>query len=310
MLFCSCNEKKSSGNSGTNGKLIVFHAGSLSVPFRQLARSFEETNPEAEVQLESAGSVACARKITDLHRSCDVIASADYKVIDEMLVPDYAAWNIQFAQNEIAIVYGTESNYSTEINADNWYEILLREDVTFGRSDPHADPCGYRTKLSVELAEQFHGVEGLFDKLMSKDREYIRPKEVDLLALMEVGAIDYMFIYSSVAVQHNLPYLQLNDSLNLKNPDLKSWYAGASTQIHGKKPGEKLTIVGEPIVYGITILNEAPNPRLAEKFVAFLLDREKGGTIMKNCGQGFLSPPVSLQAERLPLHLKKYCIEQ
>ena len=120
-------------------KLIIFHAGSLSVPFKQMKEKFEKENPGVEIFLESAGSVKCARKITDLNKPCDIMASADYKIIDQLLIPAYAQWNIQFATNEMAIVYHGASKYSEEINRDNWYEKLLREDVIFGRSDPNSD---------------------------------------------------------------------------------------------------------------------------------------------------------------------------
>ena len=182
--------------------LIIFHAGSLSVPFKEISEAFERENPGVKVLLEAAGSRTCARKITDLGRRCDVMASADYSVIDALLIPEHAAWNIKFASNEMAIVYHGGSRSAGEINADNWHEILLRDGVAFGRSDPNSDPCGYRAVLTVKLAEGHYGLEGLSGSLLEKDNEYIRPKETDLLALLESGTIDYIFLYRSVAQQH------------------------------------------------------------------------------------------------------------
>ena len=65
-------------------KIVVFHAGSLSVPFSQIEKKFEAKYPQYDVIREAAGSRACARKITVLHRKADVMASADYKVIDNL----------------------------------------------------------------------------------------------------------------------------------------------------------------------------------------------------------------------------------
>ena len=59
-------------------RVIIFHAGSLSVPLKQMEKAYEEQNPGIDIRLEGAGSVACARKITDLNRECDIMASADY----------------------------------------------------------------------------------------------------------------------------------------------------------------------------------------------------------------------------------------
>ncbi len=66
--------------SNQKQKLIIFHAGSLSVPFKEIAKEFEKLNPNTKIILEVAGSGTCARKITDLHKPCDIMASADYKV--------------------------------------------------------------------------------------------------------------------------------------------------------------------------------------------------------------------------------------
>ena len=86
-------------------KLIVFHAGSLAVPFAEIEQEFEKQYPGADVLREVSGSRTCARKIVDLGRECDVIASADYTVIDELLIPEYAEENIKFATNEMVIMY-------------------------------------------------------------------------------------------------------------------------------------------------------------------------------------------------------------
>jgi len=61
------------------GKLIMFYAGSLSMPFDAMEKAFEEKYPKVDLQKEAAGSQACARKITDLKKPCDIMASADYR---------------------------------------------------------------------------------------------------------------------------------------------------------------------------------------------------------------------------------------
>ena len=68
-------------------EVIIFHAGSLSVPFKELAREYEKRNPGVEILLEPAGSIVCARKVTELKKPCDIVASADYFVINELLIP-------------------------------------------------------------------------------------------------------------------------------------------------------------------------------------------------------------------------------
>lgn len=298
-----------SGQSPLKGELIIFHAGSLAVPFRDARAAFQELHPGVEIMLEAGGSVANARKIIDLKRSCDIIAVSDYKVIDEMLIPEYATWNIKFAANEMVIAYTERSAYHQTIDSVNWYQVLLREDVRYARSDPNQDPCGYRTVHALMLAEKYYGVPGLANQLLSRDNEYIRPKEVDLLALLETGTVDYVFNYRSVAQQHQLPYLQLPAEINLKEARLADLYAMVTTEINGKEPGTNMTISGEPMLYSMTILTQAPHPTVAMAFTEFLLSPD-GQRIMEACGQPSVVPSATASYDQVPEPLREYVIRE
>jgi molybdate/tungstate transport system substrate-binding protein len=293
-------------NNSISGDLIVFHAGSLSVPFKEIAAEFNKLYPDVKVLMESAGSVASARKITDLNRPCDILASSDYGVIDNMLIPEYADWNIKFASNELSIVYQEKSRLASQINSKNWFEILMKKEVAFGRADPNADPCGYRTVVLLQLAEKYYKKPGLAKMISGKDQNYIRPKEVDMLAILESGSIDYIFLYRSVAIQHHLKYIILPDEINLKNMDFAAQYATATAEIDGKEPGKKETVKGEPMVYGITMLRDAPNKSAAIAFLQFLLSREKGMKIMEKNGQPSVIPMATKNYDKLPGELKPF----
>jgi molybdate/tungstate transport system substrate-binding protein len=286
-------------------ELIIFHAGSLSVPIDQIAREYEKRNPGTKIFLESAGSLVCARKVTELKQPCDIIASADDFVINELLIPDYASWSIKFATNEIVIAYHPKSRYSAEINSENWMDILQKKDVIYSRSDPDSDPCGYRTIFTLLLAERYYNKPGLAEKMESKDKEYIRPKEVDLVALIESNAIDYMFQYKSVAIQHGLKYIELPKEINLSDPSEQSEYSSVSTFVAGKKPNLKMKVTGDYINYSITILNNAPQKEEAVNFIDFLLSRD-GMNIFRKCGQEPIIPPLARPADNLPAKLLKY----
>lgn len=283
VLFTGCRQK-------ADNQLVIFHAGSLAMPFKALADSFTIMYPGTEFKMEAAGSVDCARKITELGRSCDILASADYQVIDQLLIPDHATINEPFAVNSIIIAYTDKSRKANEITTDNWYEILLSPDVFYGRSDPHADPCGYRTVFALQLAQEYYtGSKGKAPFQVSdfteKDRRFIRPKEVDLLALLGSQAIDYMFIYKSVALQHGLRYVELPTEINLGDNTLAEHYAKAQLKIRGNNPGDSVVVTGTPITYSFTIPHNAENPELAEKFARFLKDPDGGQKILRAMGQ-------------------------
>lgn len=293
-----------------NNQLVIFHAGSLTVPFEKIIDGFKKENPGVEVIKEIAGSRECARKITELNKPCDIMASADYLVIDQLLIPKYASWNLKFATNEMTITYSPKSRRAKEINQNNWYKILLDEKVNIGRADPNADPCGYRTVLTMKLAEKFYNQNGLAQKVLSKNNEYIRPKEVDLLALLEAGEVDYIFQYRSVAEQHGLKYLILPDKINLKMAELEDYYKQVSVELNGKKPGEKIIQAGASMVYGVTIPNNSPNPELAAKFISYLMNKDKGLKVMREMGQPTVVPSVCENFDHLPKEFQKFALRK
>jgi len=308
LLFCSgCqHHNKQKQKDMASQELIIFHAGSLSVPFKEVADSFRQQHPNVEVKLEAAGSVDCARKITELGRECDIMASADYRVIDKLLIPEHTDWLIRFAANEMVLVYHDRSRFKEAISVDNWPDYLMRDGVYYGRSNPDSDPCGYRTVLTLRLAEQHYHKPGLASQLLAKDQRFIRPKETDLLALLESGALDYAFLYRSVAEQHGLPYITLPDSINLGNPELENHYAEANVDIAGSKPGDTITMKGEPMIYGVTLIRDAPNPDVAREYMHYLLTADKGLEIMENDGQPSLIPAPSDHYDKIPDGFKKY----
>ena len=305
VLLAACSPKPiptptAVPESPLEGKLIIFHAGSLTVPVKALAEAFRARHPGVTFQTEASGSRTAARKISELGREADIMMSADYTVIDELLIPDFADWNIQFARNTMVIAYTDRSKCADEINADNWHEILLREGVVYGHSDPNADPCGYRTLLVWQLAEKYYNVPGLYQRLEEHcPPENVRPKSVELIALLQSGDMDYAFEYRSVAVQHGLRFIELPEEINLCCVERADFYKQARVEVSGKEPGTTITKAGKPIVYGVTIPRDAPNLELAEAFVAFLIGPE-GQAIMEQQGQPPIVPPLANDKDALP----------
>ena len=288
-------------------KIVVFHAGSLSVPFAEMEKVFEKKYPQYDVVREAAGSRACARKITDIHKPADVMASAAYKVIDNLLIPNYAKFNVHFATNEMVIAYTSHSKYANAINEKNWTDILLKKGVKVGHSNPNLDPCGYRSILVAKLACIYYKKPKFYDELFGygnsytngeekRDKIIVRPKETDLLGLLEAGAYDYLFIYKSVAKQHGLRYISLPPKISLKSQKFANFYKQVSFKITGKKPNTWIVKKGAPMIYGITIVqnkdeNLPRNKEGAVKFVKFVISK-KGQEIMKKNGQGVINPPI------------------
>jgi molybdate/tungstate transport system substrate-binding protein len=306
-LLLAISSLAACGQSETemSGKLQIYHAGSLTAPFEQISEEFNKIYPNVEILAEAAGSATTIRKVTELGKECGVIGSADYLLIPELMFPQYADWYIIFASNQMCIAYTDSSAYADEINSDNWYEILQREGVTYGRSDPDQDPCGYRTLMVWQLAEIHYDATGLYDSLFEADGDLMRPKSVDLIALLESGDLDYAFEYSSVALQQNLNYVELPPEINLSDVAFEDFYAQAEVEIAGAQPGETITMTGGAIVYAVTIPTNFPRQELAIAWVDFLLS-DVGMGIMEANFQTPIIPAITNDASLLPEALKKY----
>ena len=305
VLLLPCG--KSFGDA--TGKIIIFNAGSLTIPFAKMEKVFQSRYPKVDILREPAGSRRCARKITDLKKPCDIMASADFTVIDQMLIPKYANWNIRFATNRLVLCYTDKSRYSEEVNAQNWHEVLGRKDVVWGHSDPNADPCGYRSLMVLQLAEKYYKKPGLYKKLIAnRPKENIRPKSVELVVLLQTGNMDYAWEYRSVAVQHELRFVELPDQINLGNYRYDDFYTQAVVELTGKKPGTYIKKKGKSCTYGITLLKDAPNKEVGIIFLQYMLDPQGGLRVLQEMGQPPFIPcrvPTAEIKASLPLELQK-----
>jgi len=295
-----------------SGKVVMFHAGSLSIPFAAMEKAFEARYPKVDLLREAGGSVKCARKVADLKKPCDIVASADYTVIDNLLIPNFAQWNIRFATNQLVLCYTDKSRYAGEVNTGNWYEILQKKGVIWGHSDPNIDPCGYRSLMVMQLAEKALGKPGLYEKLLAnRPEENIRPKSVELISLLQTGNMDYAWEYLSVAVQHGLKYIVLPDEMNLGNYKYDPIYEKALVKVTDKKPGTFKMRKGKSCTYGVTITTDAPNREAAVIFLRYMLDPEGGLKILKEMGQPPFIPcrvPTEEMKAKLPADLQKLTV--
>ncbi|HEX5631708.1 MAG TPA: substrate-binding domain-containing protein, partial [Gemmatimonadales bacterium] len=181
LLIAACG-------GGSPRPLVVFNAGSLGQPLKDLLQEFGETEPGLQPAQEISGSLEAARKITELGKIPDVIAVADYQVIDRLLRPAHARWQVAFARNAMVLAYTDRSAGADEVGTDNWPEVLQRPGVRVGRSDPALDPAGYRALMAVQLAEIHYSQPGLGERLRAAMPErFVRPKEADLTALLQAG---------------------------------------------------------------------------------------------------------------------------
>jgi molybdate/tungstate transport system substrate-binding protein len=321
--------------------LKVSVAASLIVPFQEIEKEFESKYPNIDVQLEGHGSVQVIRSVTELGEDIDLAAVADYQLIPLLMYPaqmpdnagPYADWYIKFATNRLGIAYTANSWYATEINTQNWYDILARPDVRLGLADPRIDSLGYRAMMAIELAQGYYQDNTLFKKLIidnfgpgfevvdtqngttieipelvkpSGNKLSLRSYSIQLLALLDSGDIDYAFEYESVAKQRGLKFVELPPEIDFSSRD----YATQYQQVQVELKFQRFATVtpkfeGAQIIYGITIPANARHPQEAEKFLEFLIGPD-GQRILAENYQPALVPPEADGLNNIPAGLKPF----
>lgn len=278
---------------GISGSLVVFNAGSLALPMRDLLRAFQAEHPGIRPAQESSGSLEAARKLTELQKIPDVLAVADQQVIPSLLVPSHATWFIAFARNAMVLAYHARAPGAGQISADNWPDVLLTSGVRVGRAEPALDPAGYRAVFAYQLAEARWERAGLADSLLAASpARFVRAKSSDLAALVQAGELDYAWMYRSAAQAAGIPYVELGPEIDLSDPGREAWYGQAEMRLPGVQlRGDSISVRGEPIVFAMTIPTGAPNRLAAEAFVRFALS-PAGRQVIRDAGFIIIDPPV------------------
>jgi molybdate/tungstate transport system substrate-binding protein len=171
----------------------------------------------------------------------------------------------------MVLAYQDRSRGASEITTDNWWQVVTRPGVQVGRADPSLDPNGYRTLLVWQLAERFYKQPGLGDRLLATaPARNVRPKEADLVGLLQAGEFDYIWSYESIAQGVGARYVTLPPAIDLSSAADSSAYAAAAVRIAGKTPRDSVTMRGQPIVYAFTVPTRAPHAAIAAKFASYL----------------------------------------
>jgi molybdate/tungstate transport system substrate-binding protein len=325
--------------------LTVFCATSLEYPLAKVETDFEKANPNVDVQIQGHGTIQVIRHVTELNFKVDVVLVADYSLIPRMMyttnMPDknesFANYYLRFATNSLVLAYSNNSKYANEINQDNWYQILTRSGVKLGFANPQLDALGYRTLTAIQLAQDYYGDKTLFHDLITAnmnppissipngsnytitvpeiqepvgDKLTLRASEVDLIALLQTGYLDYCFMYVSNARQYGFNYVELPNEINLASPQQQSNYERVQVVYdHQRFATVTLDRTGETIYYGLTIPANAPNPDLAAKFIQFILN-EQGKSDFELSYHPIFSPSYTDNFSAVPASLKSLVVSE
>ncbi|EEY65477.1 uncharacterized protein PITG_16775 [Phytophthora infestans T30-4] len=288
-VFSSSYGSSSSSSSAT-GNVTIYHAGSLvGLMDDKLAPAFTDATGIA-TSLVAKGSVKLANLIINGSQS-DVFISADASLNSELLMGaannNLISWYINLGETSIGIGYYPQSPYTDVFAAIQngsmlWYEALLQNpDIKLGRTDPDADPKGYRTVMMFELAEEYYNTTGLVSGILGNatNRDQIYSEE-NLEIYLSSGDLDVGFFYAVEAGSlSGIDFITLPEEINMGNPALNDEYETMSYT--NSQTG--MVYNGSASIYTVTILNNATHMSEAEEFVAYLLSSD-GQAIMTEQG--------------------------
>ena len=227
--------------------LTVFAAASLTEAFGEMATVFEADHPGVEVTLNFAGSNILRAQI-EQGAQADVFASANIKEMDSLI-------KIGLVNVDKKIVFLT-NNLVVIIPVDNPaglsnFEELTRPNLKLVLAAEEV-PVGRYARLMLDNAGPDFKAKVLANTVSNETTV----KQV--VAKVQLGEADAGIVYASDAVAApELPVIEISPEFN---------------------------VLAE---YPIAPLANAPQPKLAEEFVAFVLS-PKGQPILKKWG--FLSP--------------------
>lgn len=300
----SSSTASTSAAAGAGKTLIVFGAGTLANPFAQEMAAFKAEHPGITVHSEFSASGDRVRAITQLGEPDDVLGVADYSLIPKEMFGSsgakrFASWYVGFVSNQITFAYTAHSKGASQLKPANWYRVLAQPGVHIGRSNPAADPSGYQTLQMLKLAQGYYDDPSISASVLKNSPDSsVAETETSLIAALQTGQLDYLAVYRSDALQHHFKYIDLPPQISLSDPALAKTYATVSTQ-----GATGSAVHGKPIIYGLTVPTNAPDPTLGEQFVQFVISAQ-GQAIMRANGFRVLSPALASSESKLPASLR------
>jgi molybdate/tungstate transport system substrate-binding protein len=225
----------------------------------------------AELQGRAQGSTGLANLIVAGSIRPDVFISVTPGPMRTVLKAGKAERAIPSARTEMVIAYSPKSQYAAALSksgdpgATPWWQILETPGFRFGRTDLNTDPQGLNIIFVMQLAERYYHQRGLAEKILGPQ---INPRQIfqepQLMARLQAGQLDASSAYKTQPAALGLPFLSLPREVNLGSASMEKEYQQATVVLNGKAHQPS------PLVFYAAVLNDAPQPKLARRFLVWL----------------------------------------
>lgn len=269
----------------TPAPLISFSADAYSAETQSLLSGFSTATGIPVAPVKSAGSFADANQIA-AGAPDDVFVSVSLSATGPAYLKDFSSnWAIGFASDQMTLAYSnaTLSNpvaaglvnagkQASTTNAtadwDAFFASLSSGSAKLGISNPVTDPAGLRGWLVLEAAGYLYSggnQQAYVSPLLKSGGNVTGAHAAALVASLESGQIQFLFIYKSSAVADHLGYVPLDRHVNLSDPTLGTYYS------QFKYTDSAGASAGSPIVIVITVPLVSLNQSEALEFVQYVV---------------------------------------
>jgi molybdate/tungstate transport system substrate-binding protein len=238
--------------------VTVLYAGSLAgLMERSIGPAFKQQTGN-EFRGHTGGSQELAKEVKEGALQGDVFISADPKVNALLSGPtnaDRVKSYVMFAESPLVLGVSPSSGFAAGAKGKSWDEVLMQPGAKIGRTDPAKDPKGALTVEFLKKADKPELAKSVLE------HSSVLPEEA-LVKTIQSGELDVGFFYSIETTDAGLTSIDLPAGITPK------------------------------AIYTLTILQNAPSPDGAQKFVLFLLG-PKGSELLKEHGLSLTRPQLT-----------------
>jgi len=281
LAFGAPQSPATSSSTASVAPLISLSADAYTVEATSLLTGFSQSTGIPVAPVKSGGSFADAGQIAAGAPDDVFISVALSATGPGYLKNESSNWAIGFASDQMVLAYSNATTAAKEVSLgqaadasnstsdwNSFFTSLTNGSVRVGIADPVADPAGLRGWLVLEAAGFLYrgGNQSAYEvPLLRTASNVTGTHAAALVAPLEAGQVQFLFIYRSAAISDHLGYLFLDRHINLGDPSLGAFYSSFSyTDSAGKTSGS-------PIILCITVPLSSTNTSGALQFVQYVV---------------------------------------
>ncbi len=317
VMHSSNGGQNSTTISSNSSPLILYSADAYVAESQALETAFTNHTGIQTAPPKAGGSLLLGQQIAQGNPVSVFLSVSKTAVQPAVLKNQSAGWAVAFATDEMALGYSNSTMQNSAavdvVNSYNaarssnttsaWFDFytkLTSGSVKVGISNPNADPAGFRAWLVLQAAGALYAGNRsnyFVDRMLTNNGNVSGASAADLVAPLQAGQIQFLFIYKSAISVHHLELVELGSGVNLGDPSYDAFYSRFS---YSTSSGVQ---EGSAIVLYLAVPKDSTNYEGSLSFVSFVVT--DGASILQPFGLGTLTPARVYNDTSLPLVLSQ-----